>query len=169
MTKDRGFTLVELLIAVAIVAVLAAIAIPQYKKFQFRAKRSEAYTNLKAIRICEETYASEHGGYLTEGWHPVGPPANPRKMKWNPPPWSNFVKLGFYPAGDVYFTYGIKKKDATSDMNVDPESGDSVPVRDRIVDITIIAASDLDGDHSWSFIGITDENVRLIGPQYDDF
>lgn len=45
----RGFTLIELMIVVAIIGILAAIAIPNFMKFQARARQSEAKANLKAI------------------------------------------------------------------------------------------------------------------------
>ena len=54
---QRGFTLVELMIVVAIIGILAAIAIPNFSKFQARAKQSEAKANLKGI------YTAKHSSY----------------------------------------------------------------------------------------------------------
>lgn len=61
--NKKGFTLVELIIVIAIIAVLAAIAIPAYIGQQLRAARTEAYTNLEALRLLEEQFFAENGAY----------------------------------------------------------------------------------------------------------
>ncbi len=59
----KGFTLIELMIVVAIIGILAAIAIPNFLKFQAKAKQSEAKTNLAAVFTAQTAYFSEIGEY----------------------------------------------------------------------------------------------------------
>ena len=59
----RGFTLIELMIVVAIIGILAAIAIPNFIRFQARSKQSEVKGNLKAVFTAERSYYQEHDKY----------------------------------------------------------------------------------------------------------
>jgi len=60
---QKGFTLIELMIVVAIIGILAALAIPNFIKFQARAKQSEAKANLKALFTAERSFYQEHDTY----------------------------------------------------------------------------------------------------------
>ena len=61
--KQKGFTLIELMIVVAIIGILAAIAIPNYLSYTCKAKQSEAKSNLGAIATCQEAYNAEFDTY----------------------------------------------------------------------------------------------------------
>lgn len=63
LIKKRGFTLVELMIVVAIIGILSAIAIPNFIRFQARSKQSEAKTNLKAIFTGQKSRFADRDAY----------------------------------------------------------------------------------------------------------
>ena len=64
--KQKGFTLIELMIVVAIIGILAAIAIPNYLSYTCKAKQSEAKSNLGAMATCQEAYNAEFDTYTTD-------------------------------------------------------------------------------------------------------
>ena len=70
-TRKHGFTLIELMIVVAIIGILAAIAIPNFIRFQARAKQGEAKSNLKALFTAQRSYYQEKDAYIT-AIRPIG-------------------------------------------------------------------------------------------------
>src|SRR5437879_8365598 len=62
---QKGLTLIELMLGVAIIGILAAIAIPNFIKFQARSKQSEAKANLKAIFTAQKAFFQEKDRFST--------------------------------------------------------------------------------------------------------
>ena len=63
LTSQKGFTLIELMIVVAIVGILAAIAIPNFLNYQCKAKQAEAKALLGNVRVAQEAYFAENDVY----------------------------------------------------------------------------------------------------------
>ena len=76
LQNQKGFTLIELMIVVAIIGILAAVAIPQYQNFTKKSKSSEAKVILDAIITSQGAYYAEQDrvtGSLTNIGSPEGP------------------------------------------------------------------------------------------------
>lgn len=126
--RRAGFTLLELMIVVVIVGVLAAIAIPAFVSYTYRARTSEAYTFLAEIRGRQQSYRSERGRY-------AGEPASP--LNWNPATFTapgvvqsfnssdaNWAQLGAVPDGPVRFRYRVFAGPPTAASGIPGLGGD---------------------------------------------
>ena len=143
----RGFTLIEMMIVVAIIGLLAAIAIPSFQNYQFSSKRSEAYTNLNALMKAEKSFFAEHGAYIGV---PIAEPGNtqstvPGALKRGVDELSAaFGSVGWSPDGDVFYDY-----DAVSTGVFNGAGGDH-PGCTCTTCLTLSAYGDVDGDGSQS-------------------
>lgn len=76
LTNQRGFSLVELMIVVAIIGILSAIAIPNFMRFQAKSRQAEAKANLGAIYAAEKAFNAEWQQYFGDlieiGYAPEG-------------------------------------------------------------------------------------------------
>ena len=69
----RGFTLIELMIVVAIIGILAAVAIPAFMDYMKKSKKTEATLQLNKIAKNDKTYFITNAGYVTTaGANPLG-------------------------------------------------------------------------------------------------
>ena len=72
MRPTKAFSLVELMIVVAIIGILAAIAIPNFMSMQLKAKRSEVPTNVTGIKTAEMAYNVMYDRFVAASVNPTG-------------------------------------------------------------------------------------------------
>jgi type IV pilus assembly protein PilA len=141
MKNQKGFTLIELMIVVAIIGILAAIAIPNFLSYQKKAKTSEAKTNLGAIRTSEESYKAENDVYLSCTASPAASVPNSARVVWADA--GGFGTIGFAPSGTVYYKYNV------------------VAAAGPPVSFTASAVGDLDANGTTQTFSITDVNTNI--------
>jgi len=110
--ESRGFSLVELMIVVAVIAILAAIVIPAFMRFAMKSKTSEAIGNLAAIRTAQEAYKVEYGVYRACE-------ANPGEVRkgadavtliaWDTSK-DGWADIGFKPTDSIRYSYEVTLK-----------------------------------------------------------
>jgi type IV pilus assembly protein PilA len=151
----KGFTLIELMIVVAIIGILAAIAIPNFLRFQAKSKQSEAKTNLGGIFTAEISYFGEHSFF------------------------GNFAEIAWSPTGTARYTYvsGPFTNTGTGTFDVTPggtdNAGNTTPYALTVVQsartdnsFIIGAAGNIDNDPEVDEWTINDQ--RSLVNQYDD-
>ncbi|MFB3041449.1 MAG: type IV pilin protein [Candidatus Poribacteria bacterium] len=112
--NERGFTLMELLIAVAIVVILAGIGVPTYLKFQLSAKHAEANTNLNGIKQFEESYKLSNGSYIDCAVSPrIVADISETTFAWTDLG-TGFTSIGFATNAPVRFAYAVTGSSTTS-------------------------------------------------------
>lgn len=145
VNRNDGFTLVELMIVVAIIGVLASVAIPSFVNYQLTSKRAEAFANLSAIAKAQKAYFAEFSDFIAvepEPWFTSAVAATSTKRDSTPIS-AAFNVLGFEPDGDVFFDYDT----ATAS---DPLNGSCGTCTEGC--FTSTAYGDLDGDGLFSIL-----------------
>ena len=140
--NSKGFTLIELMIVVAIIGILAAIAIPNFIRYQLRSKTTEAKVVMGGIKTSQESFRAEYDNYapiaVTPGTQPGTTKANwggatcaTACTRQSSQLCSQFACIGYSPSGQVYYQYQTARTAA----------GAGTPA-----ELSIGARADLDGD-----------------------
>lgn len=77
MKRDKGFSLIELMVVVAVIGILAAVAVPAYGRYVQRGKIAEATTQLSGLRVRMEQYYQDNRTYLNAAACGVAMPTSP--------------------------------------------------------------------------------------------
>jgi prepilin-type N-terminal cleavage/methylation domain-containing protein len=104
-TSRAGFTLIELMIVVAIIGLISSVAMPLFGRYQLRSKSAEVVTNLGAIRVVQEAHFSEHGAYMAANAEPALIPG-PNAVAFDIAG-TAYADMGWSPEGRVYFSYAV--------------------------------------------------------------
>ncbi len=82
----KGFSLIELMVVIAIIGVLAALAFPTFTTLIAKAKRTEAFVQLRSLCAAQKIFHLENGVYTTQlsgpqsvGWQPEGYKQKPKE------------------------------------------------------------------------------------------
>ena len=141
--KRTGFSLIELMVVVAIIAFLAMIAVPNFNRFLAKAKRAEAYMNLNSIYAAEKAYYAEHGKYSDilngEGG------------------------IGWKPEGKTYYTYGFAGAEGRNHF-IGKLGSSGAQLQGSRADkngFVAVAAGDIDGDGDADVVTV-DENNNVV-------
>ncbi|MCU0701777.1 MAG: prepilin-type N-terminal cleavage/methylation domain-containing protein [Myxococcaceae bacterium] len=137
MSNKKGFTLIELMIVVAIIGILAAIAIPNFVKFQAKGKQSEANSNLKAIFSAQKANYPQLQGY-----------------------WSDIGAIGFSPERGNRYLYDLGPTAATVDVGAE---GNCAQFVDRTLAAPVAMAGDCGITADIAKHGMQFDNATLQG------
>lgn len=168
-TRPAGFTLIELMVSVAIVGILASVALPMFYNLQLRARQAERRTVMRSIRVALEDLWVRDGRFpdgtdasnsLTGTWNPAFPPGMERRtFRTDGAGWN---RLTLNVEGRVYYSYYVY-----------------AAVNGARRDYLVYAYGDLDGDSQFNvlydqqqYTGATliwqtsYDNAELAGPVF---
>lgn len=83
-TRNRGFSLIELMIAVAVIGITAAIALPMYNDYLATARISVMTDNIQTIRLMQEERRRSRGEYVEGAYIPGGTTSLTANLGWSP-------------------------------------------------------------------------------------
>lgn len=103
--RREGYTLIELMVVVAVIGILAAVAIPSFQSYMQRSRTAEAVVFLGEIKQRQEAYRAEFGQYCNvPAWNPAAMPTGGDKIAFDATA-AGWAQLGANPDGATRFQY----------------------------------------------------------------
>lgn len=133
--------MIELLVVVSIIGILASVAIPNFIRYQLKAKTTEAVILTESLAYLERVRILEVDEALAAGPSPAEVPGAVKASWQTSPAWED---LGFAPAGEIYFQYRVE-----------------LPVADDKTVFVVTAKADLDGDGELMTYTIDGRTMKL--------
>lgn len=137
----KGFTIIELMIVVAIIAFLSMVAVPTFTKFLAKAKRAEAYMNLSSIYAAEKAYWAENGKYSDA--------------------LSGDGGIGWQPEGSINYTYGFAGAEGRNHFTGKLNTAFSGNAHADAQGFVAVAIGDIDGDGKPDILTV-DQNNNIV-------
>jgi len=143
--KDNsGFTILELMIVVAIIAFLSILTVPNLMKFLSKAKRTEAYVNLGSLAMAQKMYFAQNGKYTNI--------LGPGGLNWTPEGNINYA-YGFPGQQNINYFSGKLQADANA------LTGSKINQNNFV----IYAAGDIDNDGKPDILSIDQNNeIKIV-------
>lgn len=141
----KGFTLIELMIVVSIIAFLAVISVPSFKRYLAKAKRAEAYMNLSSIYAAQKAYWAEHGKYSAILFGEGG--------------------IGWKPEGTLYYSYGFAGVEGKNHFigKLKTSANHLAGSHANEQGFIVVAAGDIDGDGQPDILTVNEHNdIKII-------
>lgn len=144
MVMKKGFTLIELMIVVAIIAFLSMLAVPNLLSYLAKAKRAEAYAQLASLAMAQKAYFAEHGTYSQVLSGPQG--------------------LNWKPQGLFHYTYGFPGQEGVNYYTGTLKAPSSALEKSYVSakGFLAVAAGDIDGDGLFDIIGIDHNHMVTV-------
>ena len=136
----KGYSLIEIMVVIALIGSLLMIAVPKYKSFIAKTRRTEAQVNLHSIYAAEQAFWAENGRYS-----------------------ANLAEIGWRPEGKIKYSYGFTGSEGVNNFRGSLKSS-SIPEYCQATQDTFVvsAIADIDGDGKFDILTIDHNNDLQI-------